>query len=436
MRESRFASMRLAVGFYCLASAFGMSLPAQAVMAARTDAQAQARTVWDIDRVGRAMFSWLIDQVSLSAKRPQARDAVAAATVEMNHYPVISHADLQSLLVPTYILEVPELDGWNHPYDFRLNLTNLLANEVMAIRSLGRDGTSSGTLYTVGTFDPASFDEDIVWANGSAAHWPAIVLSGRERQKKTVADIRNIGHAMLSWLTDQVSIAPPATPLDLRTVTVHFPNYPVITHGDLVNLLVPLYIHEVPEVDGWDHPYDFRLNLANLLGNEVMAIRSPGGDGTFSTDTYLTASFDPNLFDEDVVWADGFFVRSPGPLLGLAFFSLSPCRVFDTRLSSALQSGAGGLFEIGTICDIPTSAKAVAVNGTVVEPTGAGFVTLFPAGLQVPASSTINFAAGQTRGNNAILGLTEDGIGSIEALPFVEGSGQVHLILDVVGYFE
>jgi hypothetical protein len=52
----------------------------------------------------------------------------------------------------------------------------------------------------------------------------------------------------------------------------------------------------------------------------------------------------------------------------------------------------------------------------------------------MPLTSTINYAAGQTRTNNAILGLARDGSGSFVVLN--ESVGTVQLILDVNGYFQ
>ena len=42
-----------------------------------------------------------------------------------------------------------------------------------------------------------------------------------------------------------------------------------------------------------------------------MSIRSPGRDGKYSATEYSVTPFDPVDFDEDIVWADGFFVRWP-----------------------------------------------------------------------------------------------------------------------------
>jgi hypothetical protein len=68
----------------------------------------------------------------------------------------------------------------------------------------------------------------------------------------------------------------------------------------------------------------------------------------------------------------------------------------------------------------------------VTEPTALGHVRLFPAGLVVPTVSSINYAAGQTRANNAIV--TLNAVGELAA--FVsQAQGTVHLIIDVNGYF-
>jgi hypothetical protein len=411
-----------------------MSVLAPPARAALTDAQAQAQTAEDIRNVGNAMFAWLVDQVSLAP--PGSPQASSAFTVDLALYEAISHSQLESVLVPQYIEAVPELDGWGHHYDYYLDTVNILADRVMAIRSPGRDGAFTGDFYTAGSFDPGQVDEDIVWADGDFVRWPAIPLSDRQAQARTSKDILRVGVAMFSWLTDQVGFADQRQSPEPASATVDFTDYPPISHGDLQSLLVPQYIRSVPEMDGWGRPYDFRLNTVDPLGQHVMAVRSPGRDGTFEGDLYTVGSFDPDHFDEDIAWADGAFVRRPEAVTGLSFYTLSPCRVLDTRLTSAaLQSGVESSFHLGGECGLPMSAKALAVNVTAIGPTGAGHVILFPGGISMPTTSTVNFAAGQVRANNAVLGLG-GAIGSIGARASVAGGGQVHLILDVSGYFE
>lgn len=129
-------------------------------------------------------------------------------------------------------------------------------------------------------------------------------------------------------------------------------------------------------------------------------------------------------------------------LPGLDFYTLVPCRLFDTRTiggtNPPLESGGTGRqFLISDKCGIPLTARAISVNLTVLDATGNGNVALFPADVEAPLVSNINFAPGLTRANNAIVALARNGSGEIKARAFVNAlNGTVHLILDVNGYFE
>jgi hypothetical protein len=110
----------------------------------------------------------------------------------------------------------------------------------------------------------------------------------------------------------------------------------------------------------------------------------------------------------------------------------------DTRNSQdgpALTSQVPRLVAALGKCGIPSSARSLVLNVTVVAPTSSGFVTLYPGNQAVPSTSTLNFQAGQTRANSALVLLAPDDSGTIGVLP-VLGSGTVHMILDVSGYFE
>jgi hypothetical protein len=133
-----------------------------------------------------------------------------------------------------------------------------------------------------------------------------------EAQKRTIADLRNVGTAMFSWLTDQVGAAAAGQSQTPEPASANLSDYPAISREDLAKILVPNYIQEVPELDGWGHPYEFHLNTANPLAPKVMAVRSPGRDGQYSGDTYKIGPFGPERFDDDLVWVDGFFVQWPG----------------------------------------------------------------------------------------------------------------------------
>jgi hypothetical protein len=84
---------------------------------------------------------------------------------------------------------------------------------------------------------------------------------------------------------------------------------------------------------------------------------------------------------------------------------------------------------------VPPTARALAVNVTVAQPSAGGSLLLYPGNLaSAPLATTISFSAGQTRANNAIVGLSTDGQGN---LAVKNGSaGTVPFVLDVTGYFQ
>jgi hypothetical protein len=125
----------------------------------------------------------------------------------------------------------------------------------------------------------------------------------------------------------------------------------------------------------------------------------------------------------------------------LRFHSLAPCRLIDTRVSAGPEAGAPALVAGGTRtvataskCGLPATAKAVSANMTVTGPGAPGFLTVYPADTaNAPLASNINFRAGETRANNAVLQLAGDGSG----LKVLNGSAAAtHFIFDVNGWFE
>jgi hypothetical protein len=121
------------------------------------------------------------------------------------------------------------------------------------------------------------------------------------------------------------------------------------------------------------------------------------------------------------------------------FFTLLPCRLLDTRDPAgpyggpALAAGQTRSFALGGRCGIPPSARAVSLNVTATQPTAGGNLRLYAAGLALPLVSSLNYAAGQTRGNNAVVGLSAAGGLAIRC---AQPSGTTHVIVDVNGYFE
>jgi hypothetical protein len=147
-----------------------------------------------------------------------------------------------------------------------------------------------------------------------------------ERQRQTVADIRNLGKALSTWLTDQIAGAvaereaeraasgeppPQDDAAGNKKKTVNIQDNPEISRDDLEDSLVPQYLAQIPENDAWGNPYEVRVNTDNLMARTVISIRSPGRKGYYAGDVYKIEGFDPTDFDQDIVWVDGAFVRWP-----------------------------------------------------------------------------------------------------------------------------
>jgi hypothetical protein len=121
------------------------------------------------------------------------------------------------------------------------------------------------------------------------------------------------------------------------------------------------------------------------------------------------------------------------------FFSLSPCRVADTRNAPgalggpALAAGSDRTFTVRGVCGIPATAGAISVNVTVTQATAPGDLRLRPGGTPLPLVSTINYGAGQTRANDATVLLGPGGTVTVRS---AQATGTVHFLLDVNGYYQ
>jgi hypothetical protein len=122
---------------------------------------------------------------------------------------------------------------------------------------------------------------------------------------------------------------------------------------------------------------------------------------------------------------------------GAGYHPISPDRVLDTRKGTGAPAQAVGPGKSITLRlagngSIPAAGvAAVAMNVTVTQPTQGGVITAFPAGGNTPNSSNVNYSAGETVPNMAIIK-----IGSGGAVEFTNNSkGTVQLVVDVSGYY-
>jgi len=135
---------------------------------------------------------------------------------------------------------------------------------------------------------------------------------------------------------------------------------------------------------------------------------------------------------------NGYFYAPPPPLT--SFYTLTPCRVLDTRNPNgplggpALGAAAQRTITAVGACGIPAGTVALAANVTIVNPAAAGNLASFPGNAFPLGTSAINFNAGRVRANNAILELATDGTGTFGLQNTAAGTTDV--LVDVVGYFK
>lgn len=131
----------------------------------------------------------------------------------------------------------------------------------------------------------------------------------KAKQKRTEADMKNVGTAFFSWLTDELSAAAAGAATDWTKTNYTGEHDKAAIEAEVS----PRHIQGLPQKDGWKTDYWWSLDITNPTGEFVMSVGSGGRDGGAGTwtpsTTYAFGAFDPTDYDQDILWADGVFVR-------------------------------------------------------------------------------------------------------------------------------
>jgi hypothetical protein len=142
-----------------------------------------------------------------------------------------------------------------------------------------------------------------------------------------------------------------------------------------------------------------------------------------------------------------FLTASEARALGpLSFYSITPCRIVDTRGPTgvtggpALAAAATRNFPIRGFCGIPSTAKAAVFNFAAIQPGQNGnlVVTPYPMPNPIPSISVLSYNAGEFAiANGAIVPL---GLSTFDISVYVNvapgSTAPVHLVIDATGYFQ
>ncbi|MGB8858969.1 MAG: Ig-like domain-containing protein, partial [Ilumatobacteraceae bacterium] len=130
------------------------------------------------------------------------------------------------------------------------------------------------------------------------------------------------------------------------------------------------------------------------------------------------------------------------PLGGTGYAALNPARLLDTRPGVAtvdgLAAGAGAVgpghtINVGVLGrgGVPaTGVGSVALHVTAVGQTVRGFVTVYPTGIALPGTSNLNPIPGTVTSNLVVVP-----VGSGGQVSLFNSDGDIHLIVDVEGWF-
>jgi hypothetical protein len=129
------------------------------------------------------------------------------------------------------------------------------------------------------------------------------------------------------------------------------------------------------------------------------------------------------------------------PVAAGGYVPLSPARLVDTR--TGLGAPQAQVQQNGTIAVriagadsglLPQSGiNAVALNVTVTNPHGSGFLTVYPDGVPQPNASNVNYGVGQTVANSVIAPVGSDG--EIDITNSGSTAAGTDVIVDVSGYY-
>jgi hypothetical protein len=129
----------------------------------------------------------------------------------------------------------------------------------------------------------------------------------------------------------------------------------------------------------------------------------------------------------------GFYVRDIPFDDGAFTAAARPVRVLDTRDGTGGTKARVGKDQTITLdlsASLPPGASSVALNITVNDPAAGGFLSAWRSGAPYPGTSSVNFSAGQTVANQAVVSVGADRLVSIRV-----GDTSAHVIVDLAGWY-
>lgn len=290
--------------------------------------------------------------------------------------------------------------GVNTPAGYRFLGTSAAAPHAAAVAALAREHRPSCTpAQTIAAMKAGAKPLGSVPVHGTGA--------GR-------LDARSALASMPSCLpASQLTVEVPATALVNEPFTAR------VTARDSQGVVVPTYAANV-NFDSTGPSASIPPNTPLVDGTAAITI-TPTATGTLT----LTANA-------------GFSAVSTPIVVGSAdrFHAIDPFRVQDSRIESQVgpystKWGPQNTRDVKVTGGVvPEDAAAVVMNVTVTGTTADSFLSVYPKGEDAPLVSNLNWGTGVTIPNAVTVK-----VGAGGKVRVYNNSGQVHVIMDVVGYY-
>jgi hypothetical protein len=165
--------------------------------------------------------------------------------------------------------------------------------------------------------------------------------------------------------------------------------------------------------------------------------------GTGTASATFTAPSAPGDYEVTVTGSAGFTGSVPISVIPVVpSVPVLPGRVFESRSGSADfvtvdglfqgagRTGAGEVVEVQVTgrAGVPVNAEAVFLNVVAVDPSGSGYLTVFPCGATPPLAANVNYNTGDIAANAVFAKIDDDG------KVCVYTHAETDLVIDVNGY--
>ncbi|MFN0110021.1 MAG: putative Ig domain-containing protein [Blastocatellia bacterium] len=322
--------------------------------------------------------------------------------------------------------------GGNGPYSFA-RVTGTLPPGL----SLTVGGALTGTPTTAGTFNFTVEATAVNGCKGSLAY--TVIISGNGLMFYPLPTPVRLNDTRPGFAGCSTPGVPITGGTSMTQAAAGFCGIPSVARAIMGNITVvnPAaigYLTLFPSNATQPTVANTNFNPADVLNN-VFTVGLGAADGAFK----IFASSTTHV----VVDVTGYFAPpTPPPAAnGLYFHPLPvPVRLEDTRPGQTacvapgmpLTGGVDTIHQGTTTCNgvtIPSVARAMMGNITVVNPAANGFLTVFPGGVPRPTVATGNYRAGAVLNSPFTVGLSPTGQFNVYS------TATTHVVIDVLGYF-